>query len=279
MGAELVRYLDRALGPCAVVGDRSWVHGRASVLEVRDVHGVTWFAKRHCGASNYRAELAAYQKWVPALGEQAPTLRAHDDALQTLVLSAVPGEAGSDFALGMDPAIQRRAGQLLRRFHEAESLGPWDDFAAAKLDAMEKWAARADDLLEPSQLDFARSEVRRLGGLGSPARVPCHRDYGPRNWLVADGRVHVIDFEWARPEVWVNDLARLYFGPWRDRPDLQEAFFDGYGRAIDETDRTILLGCGALSAVSTVIWAHAQGDASFEETGRENLRHLMAGLY
>ena len=199
--------------------------------------------------------------------------------LQTLVLSAVPGEAGSDLALGMDPEIHRQAGWLLRRFHEAESLGPWDGFAEAKRDELEKWAARAGGLLESEHLDFARSEVRRLGELGSPARVPCHRDYGSRNWLVAEGRVHIIDFEWARPEVWVNDLARLYFGPWRGRPDLQDAFLDGYGRAIDADDRAVLLACGALSAVSTVIWSHAQGDAAFEEIGRGNLRRLMEGLY
>jgi Ser/Thr protein kinase RdoA (MazF antagonist) len=272
---ELERYLDRVLGPCTVVGDRSWVHGRAAVIEVRDADGVTWFAKRHSGERNYRAEVAAYRKWVPALGERAPNLRAHDEELQMMVLSAVPGEDGSGLALESDAEIQRQAGWLLRRFHDAESLGSWDDFAAAKLDEFEKWAARADGLLERTQLAFARREVRRLSEVERPVRVPCHRDYGPRNWLIADGRVSVIDFEWARPEVWVNDLARLYFGPWRERPDLQDAFLDGYGRAIDDSDRAVLLGCGALSAVSTVIWAHAQGDAAFEAIGRENLRRLM----
>jgi len=274
---DLERYAERVLGACQVVGDRSWAHGEACVIEVRDAVGVRWFAKRHRRADKHRREVGAYRTWVPALGDRAPSVRAYDDALQALVLSSVPGEAGSGEASEMDPEIQHQAGRLLRRFHDVESLGPWDDFAAEKLDEFERWAARADGLLEPRQLDFARGEVRGLGGLGSPVRVPCHLDYEPRNWLVADGRVHVIDFERARPEIWINDLSRLYFGSWLARPDLCEAFLDGYGRAIGSDDRAVLLGCGALSAVSTVVWARAHGDAPFEEAGRRRLARLMAG--
>ena len=277
MRVELERYVERVLGPCQVAGDRSWVHGESCVIEVRDVAGVTWFAKRHRRADKHRREVGAYRTWVLALGDHAPRLRAYDDDLQALVLSSVPGEAGSGVASEPDPEIQHQAGRLLRRLHDVESFGPWDDFAAETLDEFERWAARAGGLLEPRQLDFARGEVRDLIGLGSPLRVPCHLDYEPRNWLVADGRVHVIDFERAGPEIWINDLSRLYFGSWHDRPNLREAFLDGYGRTIGSDDRAVLLGCGALSAVSTVVWARAHDDAPFEEAGRQRLARLMAG--
>ena len=274
--AELERFVERTLGPCRVVGDRSWVHGESCVLEVRDAEGGRWFAKGHRRPEKHRSEVDAYRRWVPVLGGRAPTLRAVDDDLPAILLSAVPGVAVSDVASEMDPDVQHQAGRLLRRFHEVESLGPWHDFAAAKLDAFERWAARAAGLLAPRQLAFARDEVRRLGEVASPVRVPCHFDYDGRNWLVADGRVHVIDFEHARPEAWINDLSRLAFGPWLARPGLRDAFLDGYGRPIGDDDRAILRGCGALAAVSTVVWARDHGDAPFEEEGRQRLAYLMA---
>jgi hypothetical protein len=275
----LVAYVEAVLGPCHLIGDRSWGHGKSTVIEVRDRDGVHWFAKSHRDKSSYRRELAAYRHWTRALGTHAPTLRAHDDELATLVLSAAPGGFNSGLASGLEPEIQHRAGALLRRFHDVEPPTLWEDFAAEKLDEFERWAAQSDSLLERRHLDFARTEVRDLAGLPTPRRVPCHLDYSPRNWLVADGHIHVIDFEWAEPEVWVNDLSRLYFGPWRDRPDLKDAFLDGYGQMIDEGDRAVLLGCAALTAVFLVAWAHAHRDAPFEEAWRQNLTGLMAGAF
>ena len=180
---------------------------------------------------------------------------------------------------GLDPlaerAVYREAGLLLRLFHDAEAPVPWPDFAADRLTEFERWADRASGLLTTRELDFARAEVRALADLSPPARVPCHLDYTDRNWLTVDGRVHVIDFERARPDVWINDLARLHYGRWRARPDLRESFLDGYGRQISEHDHAILVGHGALTAVSTVVWAREHDDAPFENAGRRSLRDLM----
>ncbi|AVT28936.1 hypothetical protein C6361_04880 [Plantactinospora sp. BC1] len=199
-----------------------------------------------------------------------------------LLLSAVPGEAG--LAHVTDPEVQRAAGVLLRRLHGTEALPPWTDLAAGKLDELDRLSVRASRLLEPRELDFVRAGLRDLSGIAAPARVPCHLDYGPRNWLVtgadrhgAERRVHVIDFEWAGPEVWVNDLNRLYFGPWRGRPDLADAFLAGYGRTLDDADRAILHACAALTAVFIVVWAQRRGEPGFAEAWRQNLRRLMDG--
>ncbi len=169
------------------------------------------------------------------------------------------------------------AGTLLRQLHDAASPARWEDFAAEKRDEFEAWAARAAGLIEVRLLDFAQAEVCGLAALGHPVRVPCHLDYTTRNWLVADGRSTSSTSNGPRPKVLgVNDLARLYFGPWRDRPDLKDAFLEGYGRTIDPDDRAVLLGCGALTAVRTVVWARDHGDTPFEEAGRQNLQRLMA---
>lgn len=268
----LTTYVDQVLDEPTVVADRSWGHGETSVLELRDRHGRSWYAKQHRDPQRYANELTAYVRWVPALGGRAPTLLAHHDELGVLILSAVRGTPGLPRSL--DPQLHQQAGVLLRRLHDGEALAPWRDFAADRLRELERWASRSDGLVSSRHLDFARAQVRDLVSVGAPARVPCHLDYSPRNWLIDEDRLHVIDFEWASGEVWVNDLARLYFGPWQGRPDLQEAFLDGYGRAIGDEDRAVLLACGALSAVRFIVWAHAHGDVAFEQAARANLAGL-----
>lgn len=263
------------VGPCRFEKDWSWDHGEADVLQAVDAAGVTWFAKRHRQRAKYTRELAAYQDWVPALGDRAPRLRAFDDELHVLVLSAVPGRAyASD-----TPQTHHQAGMLLRRFHDVEFLPPWTDFAAEKQAELEVWTARADGLLTAREIDFVRSEVRGFERLPAPPRVPCHLDYSPRNWLVADDKVYVIDFERARPEIWINDVGRRHFASWQSDPGLREAFWDGYGRAPAADDLALLIGGYALTAMSTIIWARQHGDESFEAWGREVLSGLMRRAY
>ena len=273
--ADFEGYLESVLGPLRVEQDRSWDHGEADVLRVVDADGVTWYAKHHRRKEHHARELAAYQDWVPSLGERAPRLRAFDEELQVLVLSAVPGEAYSN----LPPELHQQAGALLRRFHDVEFLSPWTDFAAEKRAELERWAARADGLLEPREVDFVRSEVRGFERLPAPPRVPCHLDYSPRNWLIADSTVYIIDFERARPEIWINDVGRLYFGDWQGNPALREAFWDGYGRMPAADDLALLIGGYALTAMSTIIWAHEHNDQAFEGWGRELLAGLMRRTY
>lgn len=275
MRTELERYAERVLGPCRVEQDTSWEHGASCVLRVRDANGLGWYAKRHRRVEHHTREVAAYRRWVPVWGTRAPSLRAYDPALAALVVSEVPGVATA----GDDVDVQQQAGTLLRRFHGAEALPRWSGFAADKLAELERWESRADGLLDRREWDFARAQVCALEGIPDPPRVPCHLDFSPRNWLVDSGRVYVVDFELAGPEVWVNDLSRLFFGVWRQRPELREAFLDGYGRTPDEEDLAILLGSYALTAVWMRIWARAHGETAFEAALRDNLHAMMRGEF
>ena len=57
-----------------------------------------------------------------------------------------------------------------------------------------------------------RAEARRLGRLAAPApaeRVLMHRDYQGRNLMLKSGRVHIIDWQGARPGPAAYDLASL----------------------------------------------------------------------
>jgi hypothetical protein len=278
-------YAAHVLGPCQMVKDCSWDHRMSSVLCVRDLDGLTWFIKRHGDRERYDAELRAYREWVPALGNSAPRLRAFNDSLAAVILSAVPGdpapwpahEAGglSDADRSAEQAIQRHAGVLLRQLHDAQTAPHCNDFGLAKVEEFDRLRPLAVGLLTQRELEFARSEVAALDGIPSTGLVPCHRDYTPRNWLIDDSALYIIDFEWSRMDVWISDLARLHLGVWTNRPDLRQAFLSGYGRHVSDTDREILRGCAVVTAVWLLIRARETRQASFEDASHAALLRVL----
>jgi Ser/Thr protein kinase RdoA (MazF antagonist) len=274
-------FAEQALGPCTTEQDCSWAHRGPSVLRLRDAEGLVWYAKRHRYAHLYDQELTAYRRWVPALGEGAPTLRAFDGDLSALLLSEVPGTIALDVrSEACDvTALHRQAAALLRRFHQAEEPSPAPDFAVRKRDELDRWVSRADGYLDRRELDFVRSELRALEGVTGLEVVPCHLDYSPRNWLVERDRVYVIDFEWSVRDFWANDLGKLFFGWWRTQPEQEEAFLDGYGRALAATDRAVLLGSYALTATWHTIWAYTHDNPVHGARCREILQGLMRREY
>ena len=100
-------------------------------MSLRDSAGATWFLKQHKDRERYLDEVAAYHRWVPALGSRAPRLRASDDSLHAVILSAVPGESpawpadtiddGDDDKHAEEAAVQHGAGALLRQFHDGQT--------------------------------------------------------------------------------------------------------------------------------------------------------------
>jgi Ser/Thr protein kinase RdoA (MazF antagonist) len=254
------------------------------VLRLRDTSGVPWFIKAHGDRERYRAELAAYRSWVPALDGRAPRLRAFDDSRQAMILSAVPGELarwpedtvdGNDAGRSAERAVHRDAGKVLSLLHSTRPATRWDYFAAVKIREFDSLTSSAASLLHPRELSAARGEVETLARIPSAERIPCHHDYTPRNWLVHDDTVHVVDFEWSGLDVWVADLARLHLGIWATRPDLREAFLSGYGRDLDEGDRAMLHGCAVLTGVWLVVKAHEMRRPSFEDACRAALLRLI----
>jgi Phosphotransferase enzyme family len=277
-------FAQRVLGACELQADCSWGHRLSSVLRIRDASGAIWYLKHHADRARYRAEVAAYREWVPALQDAAPRLRAFDDSLQAVILSAAPGAAapwpatatvspGTDRRAERD--LHRRAGNVLRRLHDARPALPWPDFAAVKIRQFDRLKPAAARLLRRSELDRAGEEIAALDGMPAPARVPCHHDYTPRNWLVHDGSVRVIDFEWSGPDARVADFARLHLGIWDARPDLREAFLAGYGQDLSRADRQILHGCAVLTGVWLLIKAHDTRQPSFEDASRAALLRII----
>jgi Ser/Thr protein kinase RdoA (MazF antagonist) len=277
-------YASRVLGSCDLLADSSWQHRMSLVLRLRDATGAEWFLKRHRDPERYRAELMAYQTWMPALQGSAPQLRVFDESLQVMILSALPGAGAPWPALRAGPrgaertrelATQREAGTVLRRLHDAQPAEPWPDFAAAKMHQFDQLRPALRGLLTARALDAARGEIAGLADICAPAKVPCHHDYTPRNWLVHDDIVHVIDFEWAGLDAWAADLARLHLGVWATRPDLRDAFLDGYGRQLTCTDERTLHGCAVLTGVWLLTKAHETDQPTFEDASRAAVLRLI----
>ena len=215
------------------------------------------------------AERDAYTRWVPALRPRAPRLLSFDDGLQLLVLSALPGLRPEDWTA---PDLQHQAGRLLRALHDAEDLGSWDDMVAAKCSKLDYWAARGRGLVEARLVRGVRARLAPLDGIKAQ-RVPCHADFSPRNWLVADGHLGVIDFGDARGDVWVHDFGRLLLG-WRLGGDGRAALFDGYGRTPTVEDLELLRASYAVDLVWGIVWADEHDNTEFAL----NLRSLLESI-
>lgn len=118
-----------------------------------------------------------------------------------------------------------------------------------------------------------RAEVSSWPGGGARV-VPTHGDWQPRNWLIDEGVVRVIDFGRADLRPPTEDFVRLARQDFARDPDLEAAFIDGYGSDPREPDawRRALVG----EAVGTAVWAHGVGDEEFEQFGHQLLTGLFA---
>jgi thiamine kinase-like enzyme len=188
-----------------------------------------------------------------------------------LCVEHLPGQLVQDVpeAAG-DPETYRQAGALLSAFHAQ----------ASKLDDEHEVAADARALawLDGEHRIDAETEARLRAAIEThdhapTTLVPTHGDWHTRNWLVDGSTVQVIDLgraEWRPP---MTDLARLARREWQGRPDLEEAFLDGYGwdpREAGGWRATVLR-----EAIGAAVWAYQAGDADFEQEGHRMIRTAL----
>ena len=269
-------YATDLLGEVRVEHDHSWPHGESTVRQVVDAAGARRIVKQVRSERHYAGEVTGLTSWAPALGPgRAPQLLGADDASQTVVTTCLIGVVG---AAG-DPDAHRQAGALAAGLH---AIGPRSvdvDHSARLAAQVDRWAFRAPGAFEPADLDFVRGRVRELDGLPAPERTSIHNDYQPRNWIVdhagsGGGRVAVIDFGRSGLDLLLRDVERLWFAEWVGHPQLRDAFFDGYGRALTPDEIATVEARGAFQAGGTIVWSIEHGDPAFEQTGRDLLSRL-----
>jgi len=105
--------------------------------------------------------------------------------------------------------------------------------------------------------------------------VPAHRDWHPCNWIWNGEHLAVIDCEHAHPGPWHDDLHRLWWQEWHDRPDLFAAFRRGYGDFAAE--ELVAMRDGAvIGQMISIVWADEHADQEFAGRARARLREAIA---
>lgn len=311
---ELLKLASAALGEVTSVQDLSWGHGESEVWRVTSAQGNA-ILKAHRQRRKFLNELEAYRLWAPLLrpalqpGSAVPELlAARSESPRALLLGWHPGELLERLRLPRpsEAAVHERAGQFLRALHDLP-VADTDalPLAHAYRQRIRTWGERAAGIVPDALIHAVTNQAEgALPFIAACARVPCHRDYTPRNWLVgmpapgsaapagarvgadaadaagapraagAPSALVVIDFEHSQPDLYLADLQRLWVGAWRQRPDLKSAFLTGYGRRLSTAEEDALRSLSALWGLSTIVWARAHADVAFEEAGWEALRWL-----
>ena len=266
------------LGEVLETSFRGWDHAESRVWRVV-ARRQTAYLKQHRQPLKHKQEYRAYTEWLPRLPDITPKLLA--DFEDSLLLSEVPGELVEDKERRDEDVrdLYRQAGAFLQELHDLPFV--YEDemtLAEAFVRRTEAWTGRVGDILSADDVAWVKARVAEaLPILKNYKRVPCHRDYTARNWLADDGKLHVIDFEHSRPDLWFLDIERLWSDVWHERSDLAEAFWEGYGRGLSAEETWVLERLAALNALSTVVWAREHGDVGFEARGRARLERLKVG--
>ena len=256
-----------------LVGDLSWDLIDTAVLEV--VSGRRRYIVKAGGPANHhiQREISAHESWVQVLSRQdrAPTLMYADRPANVLVSEYLEGGLveGADAEYTAETYVQ--AGALLRAFHQQAVRSDLDYESAATVRAL-AW------LGEPHRINAsAAEEARAILGTYEPKPadvVPTHGDWQPRNWLVDGREVKVIDFGRFEFRPAASDFCRLAVQQWRKDPQLELAFFSGYGP--DPRNSQLWKIMQLREAVSTAAWAYMVGDFEFERQGHQMLHDALS---
>lgn len=255
-----------------VVADHSWGLVDNVVLELDSAERGRLILKVD-GPTNHHVtrEIRAHREWVSALSSTglAPVMVYADEASNVLITRYLPGELVQGTPAQDDPDTFRQAGSLLAIFHrQLRSYHPtWNDDLREQV----KRHLAAPHRIDPSVATAVRTEISTWPTGGAEV-VPTHGDWQPRNWLIDQGTVRIIDFGRADLRPADTDLARLARQDFQRNPELESAFFTGYGsdpREPEQWRRTLIA-----EAVGTASWAYGVNDYEFEAVGQRQLKLL-----
>ncbi len=294
--SEALAWCASVLGPVEVVTVTSREHAglRAAAHRLRTPSGGCYL-KTHRDRSHWENEVHAYEHWAPAFGDFAPRLLAvHAEEPLALLIGELPGTVLEEVQLTPTQAqdVWRSAGRALADLHSlpaGEYFGscrrdgacsgtPVYDarqYVSSKIEAQVEHGLRGGFLSE-DELAVVRSASALLPAFEGERPRPCHRDYCPANWLVSpEGAwTGVIDFEFSGWDVRSADFSRYPNWDWIDRPELAEAFFEGYGHTFPPSEEQQTLVAHVLYALDAVVWGMENSYFGFAADGRKAFKHL-----
>ena len=169
------------------------------------------------------------------------------------------------------PDTYRQAGELLALFHEQFATED-EEFEAREKQKALLWLGKPHRI-NPAVAGHLRDVVEAWPTPPSTV-VPTHGDWQPRNWIVHDGTVSIIDFGRADLRPALTDFARLAAQQFPQDPAIEAAFLEGYGddpRAPAAWQRNRIR-----EAIGTAVWAYQVGDEPFEQQGHRMIAEALA---
>jgi hypothetical protein len=264
--------IDDWLPGAVLVRDYSWGLVGTTVLQVE--HGLDRLVVKAGDAHDHHIarELRAHLHWLTPLTStgHAGRLRQYDGEAKVLVTEFVAGELVLGHPSVDEPDTYRQAGVLLARFHCQTSV-PDPGYEARENAKSLGWLEKSHRIA-PGVAQQLRAEI---SSWPTPASVlvPTHGDWQPRNWVIDREVVRVIDFGRADLRPAATDLARLAAQEFRRDPQLEAAFFDGYGA--DPRERRAWHRTRVREAIGTAVWAYLVGDTAFEAQGHRMIAEAL----
>lgn len=272
LGPEQRELVSRWLPGAAVVADLSWGLVDTTVLELVSDRERLIVKAGGAADGHIARELRAHREWLGpwVSAGRAPELLFGDEGAKVLVTRYLPGSLVEGTGAQDDPNTYRQAGSLLASFHGQLSLfdEEWNEAFRTRVERHLGLPHR----IEREIVSRVHAEVSSWPGGGARV-VPTHGDCQPRNWLIDDGVVGVIDLGRADLRPPGEDFVRLARQDFARDPALEAAFVEGYGsdpREPQEWRRALVD-----EAVGTAVGAFGVGAEEFERFGHR----LLADLY
>ena len=253
--------------------DHSWGLVQTTVLEVTQA-GARFIIKAG-GVEDHHIEreIHAHRHWLSpwVSRRRAPTLLRSSIDAKLLVTTYLPGNLVLDSKHAAEPDTFRQAGELLNLLH-TQALVIDDDYERVQNDKCLK-LLDGPHRIPTTTVERLRTLITAWPPPAVPV-VPTHGDWQPRNWLVHEDVVSIIDFGRAAMRPAYTDFARLAAQEFRTNPSLETAFMTGYGDDPRETSgwhRSRIR-----EAIGTACWAHAVGIESFEAQGHRMIAEALS---
>lgn len=272
LSARQQSLLSQWLPGAAIAKDHSWGLVETTVLEMTCA-GSRFIVKAGGAGDNHLGrEIHAHRHWLGpwASTGRAPVLVHADEGARLLVTSYLPGQLVLGSGHDDEPDTYRQAAELLARFH-AQTAVLDREYEKRGNDKALAWLS-GPHRIAPAVVSELRAQI--VSWPTPPAKLtPTHGDWQPRNWLIHDGIVSVIDFGRADMRPALTDFARLAAQDFRRNPALEQAFLDGYGS--DPRERDAWYRTRVREAIGTAGWAYQVGEEEFEAQGHRMIAEVL----
>ena len=265
--------MDRWLPGAIVEADHSWGLVETFVLQL-NYAGSRFIVKAARESDRHiEREIHAHLNWLDpwtSIG-RAPALRHFDAEAKILVTRYLPGRIVQGTAHADDPRTYLQAGRLLALMHAQTTIDDPDYEArvnGVSLSSLNGPHRIAADVEEQLRVEVASWPTP------TATLVATHGDWQPRNWLVHEDVIRIIDFGRAGMRPALSDFARLAVQDFCRSPELWAAFLKGYGS--DPRDAFVWHRIRVREAIGTATWAYRVGDEAFEAQGHEMIAAVLS---